>query len=223
MKPFWGYKTMRGRSGIKQSLAMLSLIVFAIVLSGMDAFGQFGRLRRNDNSGPATRAALKAEIVLESNPSARTEWKLATTKGEKPAQKVLESPKDPGDPAIILWDFGEMGKSSVGREAKFRVTFYDSDGIDYEADFTFLPKEGKIRFVYNTSIGYNWEFDKEGSTNLTPNVKMFSTAPRDWVGADTKEEWTLGGIRDGKTEGTAVFKLSYRGDDYTEVKIIIRK
>jgi len=203
---------------IKRSCVVISLIISVVAFSGVDAFGQLLR-RNNDNRvvRPAVRDSLKAEIILESNSSAQQEWKLAAVKGERPDRKVIEDPDVPGAPTVISWNFGEMSRSSVDRAAKFRFAFFDDDH-EYSAEFTFFPKEGKIRFEYSPSIGLDWDFDKEASSNIAPTKKRISPAPRNIAGADEKDEWTLGSILGGKAEGTAVFKFNFRGEDYTEVK-----
>ena len=149
---------MRCNSTIKRCCVMLSLIVFVIAFSGIDAFGQ--RWRRNDSNRqpvrPTVSESLKAEIILESNSSARTVWKHVATKGgEAPIPKDIERPKVPGGSTITSWNFDEMSKSSTDCVSKFRFTFFDSENNNHKAEFTFYPKEGKVQFVYNTSIGLN--------------------------------------------------------------------
>jgi len=218
---------MKSNSMIKRSCVLVALIVSVIAFSGTDAFGQFGRMRRDDNRGPnvrlAARDSLKAEVILESNASARTEWKLGPTQGGPPIRRVLETANMPGAPTVVAWEFGEMSRSSANRVAKFRFKFFDSENHEYDAEFSFYPREGRVRFEYNASVGFSWDFDKESSANLTPTKRTLSSSPRGMVGAPTTDEWTLGKVLDAKEEGTAVFRLNFRGDDCTEIKVKVRK
>ena len=218
---------MRSNSMIRRSCVLAILIVSVTAFSGTDAFGQFGRMRRDDSRGPnarpAARDSLKAEVILESNSSTRTEWKLGPTNGGPPTRKVLEAANMPGAPTVVTWDFGEMSRSSANRVAKFRFKFFDSENHEYDAEFSFYPREGKVRFEYNASVGFSWDFDEEISTNLTPTKRTLSSSPRGMVGTPTTDEWTLGKVLDGNEEGTAVFRLNFRGDDCTEIKVRVRK
>lgn len=218
---------MRCHFMMQRRCAMLFLIVFVIAMSSADSFGQL--LRRNNNAPivrPVARPSLKAEMILESNSSLPThpEWRHVSTQGGRPPiRRMIETPTMPGAPTIVSWDFGVMSASPVARVTRFRFTFTDlEDSVNYWNDLTFHPGEGKIRFRYNTSIGADWDLDEEASTNLAPTKKLISD-PEGLPGSFTEEEWTLGGILDGKTEGTAVFRFEFRGNEYTEVKIKLQK
>ncbi|MCL2623280.1 MAG: hypothetical protein FWD31_06385 [Planctomycetaceae bacterium] len=211
---------------IQRSSVMFFLIVSVIAMSGVDAFGQLFRRNNAQLVRPVARESFKVEIILESNLSLAThpEWKHVTTQGGRPpVRRVIQTPNIPGAPTILSWDFGEMSASPASRTTKFRYTFSDSDDIMQSAEFTFYPREGKVRFEINESIGLNWEFDEEASKNLAPTQKTVSAPPRNMVGASTIEEWTLGRILDGKAEGTAVFMFDYRGEGHTKVVIKLRK
>jgi len=211
---------------------MLFVIVFVIAVSGVDAFGQLFRRNNTQLIRPVVRESLKAEIILMSHPSIPTspEWKLGVTQGGRPpVGRALESPFKPGTPplagarTIIAWEFGEMSASPASRATTFKYTFEDSEGIEQGGEFTFYPREGKIRFENNESVGWNWEFDDEASSNLAPTQTIYVPPRNRVIGAGTIEEWTLGKILDGKSEGTAVFTFDYREQGHTGVVIKLRK
>ena len=214
---------------MKRKIFMQSCVVatlaITMALSSTDAFGQI--FRRANDGGRVVRPAvvaesLKVEVILESNSSARQEWKLGAVKGERPTRKVLEAPDVPGAPTIVSWDFGEMRRSVGDRATEFKFSFFDEDH-EYSTGFTFYPREGKVQFEYNTSVGFDWDFDRESTEDHLAVTKRTFPYPRNVVGAPTKVEWTLGSLPSGKTEGTAVFRLNFRGDDYPEVKIKVRR
>lgn len=218
----------------KQNIIIVALVMFAFSLSALDAFGQFGRFRRGNtnqntqrqrqnsqNTNTAKNQTPKAEIILESNSSARKVWSLGQVQGEKPTRSVIKKADMPGASDVISWKFDGMQKIDEGGSAKFKFAAFDSDNLDIKASFTFFPETGKLRIEYNSSVGDEWKLSKSGTKNLAPTQKVLRS--KNEPGAPTTVEWTLGSIVNNENQGVATFKFIYRGDEYTEVKIRLSK